>query len=602
MRFANPIILKELIQAAHRRRTFVVRAALPLIGVLLLVPQLITVLEIYGRDWRALADVFRPLFNTCMWLALVALPLLAFVYVTSMFSDEWTNKTIEVLCASPLSRIQIVWGKFLVGTGRVVAAALVLGPIVGVLFHAGHVPRDTALGALAVIGGAMAVCASVALVQAAAFRPRRTVSAGFAAVLAPYLLLLVFARYVAAPDSTWLKAAVPWTALDLMLARTPPTGLSMAAFTVRTLAWSGAVSLAAILPAPWLFGRAFNRHVTGRRPFRLGRIFRGAEGRKKRAFWYGAHPFFWQEAGAATAIVRRAPWAVYAVTGLFLTAQAVVDPNPRRDEAYVLGILVLEGLIIHIAAAAVYGAAVFAREKSRRTAEALLLTGHRPLRFFVAKVLAVYWALRYALLTAAMMGFILASIESMEKMEALLIAELLLLGPAAGVVIGMTFSVLARSPGRAVLAMLATVVWLFVLVWLLALCTDHLGIADDEPEIWLVGSLAVTGGLVLVMPQWTAWRLSVLLAFLAFTAMLGMATVIVAVQEKVYGTGYDTNEMIMLAACSGIAWVWLAVWGLIGLRVFDAGIAGRPARILPAALVRALRVRRRRSVSTEEAT
>ncbi len=97
----NPIIEKELIQAAHHRRTWVVRAGLPALAAALLLPQVYSLLKGYGQDWRALAELTRPLFLTSAWLQFIALPLLAFSLTASALRQEWTHRTIEVLCTTP---------------------------------------------------------------------------------------------------------------------------------------------------------------------------------------------------------------------------------------------------------------------------------------------------------------------------------------------------------------------------------------------------------------------------------------------------------------------------------------------------------------------
>ena len=73
----NPIIRKELLETAHRRRTYLVRAGLPMFGAAILLPQLIHVLRYAPRDWRTVSNIARPLFVTTMWLEFGAFSLLS---------------------------------------------------------------------------------------------------------------------------------------------------------------------------------------------------------------------------------------------------------------------------------------------------------------------------------------------------------------------------------------------------------------------------------------------------------------------------------------------------------------------------------------------
>ena len=46
----NPIILKELNQAAHRKRTYLVRAGLSAVAAALMAPPVASTLEWHGQD------------------------------------------------------------------------------------------------------------------------------------------------------------------------------------------------------------------------------------------------------------------------------------------------------------------------------------------------------------------------------------------------------------------------------------------------------------------------------------------------------------------------------------------------------------------------
>ena len=169
----NPIILKEFVQTGHQRRTYLLRAALPAAAAALVAPEVLAILRRVGQDWRAIAQVGRPIFTNTSWLQLIAFSLIAFVYATASLHTEWTHKTIDVLCASPLSRAKIVYGKFLAVMGKVLMAALALLPVMGIWFHLGRIPREIALGTMSVIAGSTLLFGAVGLMQAAAFPAQR---------------------------------------------------------------------------------------------------------------------------------------------------------------------------------------------------------------------------------------------------------------------------------------------------------------------------------------------------------------------------------------------------------------------------------------------
>jgi len=579
---SNPIISKELIEAAHRRRTYVLRALVPVVAMLLLVPQLIWVLARYGgKDWRAIAQVSRPIFTTCAWLQLLALSLIAFMYAASSIRDEWTHKTMEVLCASPLSRWRILYGKFAIVLAKALALAVALLPVMGVWFHLGRIPREMAAGSIAVIAGSVLFFASVGLFQAAAFRPQEGQVAGWTVVIVPYFLIVALADAFVLVGHPALEAAIPVRALALVLAGARPGGLSTGAFALLSLGIMGGLSVLLLALSPWVFSRAFARHLgQGRKPRPVRGLVRFLAGSRPR-MGAAEDPLYWQEKARATRVLRWAVWVVYGITAVFFIAAGLSKGHfGFLDDEGTHVLLAWEGLGTLFLAALLYGCGVFAREKSRRSAHALLLTGRRPVQFLFSKIRAMYWALRYSILAVALAcaSMLVVTWPLVDDALALaLVLEFLLLGPAVAVVVGMLFSMSAKSPVQAFLGLVAGGVLAFITLLILqVIIAVTMG---RGPSLSLLGGLFVAGAAVFgcmvgLIRVWTPWRLSVLLAVSFWIFVTGL----VAMFAAAFGSS-RVSAAVVTATGTGIVLALAAAWFVLGLRIFDACMAGDPSGV-----------------------
>ncbi len=578
----NPIIEKELIQAAHHRRTWVVRAGLPALAAALLLPQVYSLLTGYGQDWRALAELTRPLFLTLAWLQFIALPLLAFSLAASALRQEWMHRTVEVLCTTPLSAAGIVYGKFAAALSQVLMAALALLPVTAVLYFVSRLPREVALGSFAIIIGTVLLFASLGLLQGAGSRGRERTSANVLLVL-----LLVWGGVATLDAFVWvrhplLEALFFPRALYLVLQGRAPKGLTTGQFALLTSGMLVVGSVGALALAPRLFRFTITRGLgaakAGRKVTGLRRLVACRRPPMKPA----ENPLVWQEKGSATRVLRLGVWVLYGIAvAVFFVGGMITGGLGLVGDFY--GILFGGGLLVISLGSALYGARVFAREKSQRTAQALLLTGRSPREFFLAKIRAVYWALRYSLVAVAALTLAMWYVSGRqpwsrgEEVVGYLVAlEALLLAPALGTLVGMVFSSVAKSPRQAVQALLLSLVWQWFLGGMMSMLSLPLFMVVDWefvfPLVSLIPSVVILAVFWRVTRRWTAWRLSVLLA-LSFIICSNALTSVALLMGSLPGA-----SMIILLLLVGHALVGALalMWWRLGLSIFDAGMAQEP--------------------------
>ena len=583
----NPVVAKELIQAAHHRRTYALRAGVAAVAVVILGTQVMDLLQRYGQDWRALAMVARPLFGTLAWLQFVTFSLLAFVASAAAIHQEWTNRTVEVLLATPLSRARIVYGKFVAVLSEVLMVALALLPITGVLYGLGRMPREVALGSFAVTVGSVLFFGSMGLLAAAALRPRGGRSAGVLSIIVPLLLLLVLLDAYVWVRHPVLEALIPPRAFYLVLQGRAPSGWTPGEFAGLSFGLMAGLSAVSLLLTPRAFEAAFARAQQGENRSGLwARLRRRLRGRRP-PMRPRDNPLLWQEKGPPTRMLRWTLWVVYGITMLLVLGYALHfdDFTFFGDEGFYLS-LTVEGLMVVVGVSGLYGLGVFAREKSLRTAQALLLTGHSPARFFWAKVRALYRGLGFSVVVVGALGLAWLVVltrsrfawhgHDVEETTAAVLAmlEILLLGPAAAAVVGMVFSSAASTPRRATVAVGAGVLIAITLGFLLS--TTYTLLFDWHWDVndWLLPVLVVTASLVAVNRTWTPWRLSVLLGL---SIILGLSAMFAVADYVNSARGYG-EDLLFLAGVSAVIGSLVVGWLVLGLRTFERGFAGELAR------------------------
>jgi len=579
----NPIILKEFVQAAHRRRTYVLRAVLPLVALAIIGPRVVVVLFESGQDWRAISQVARPIFSTCVWMQMIVFPLMAVSYAGSSLNDEWTRRTMELLCGTPISKAGIVYGKYAGALGRAFLIGLAFLPVMGIWFRLGHIPRSVALGSIGVIVAGTALFGALSLAEAASFRAVKPRSrSGLCALLLYPATVVLLGIFVWEQHPLLIAALPPW-AFYYVTTGVAPGGMAPASFILLAMAAPLAVSALVLLAAPLLFGWTFNRYLGERGAARgmkrlLPRYWRRRLVRRRPLGPY-ANPFRWQEEGAPTRLLSWAVWLVYGVVATVMVGLSFTRMDMRfLGEAAFYLVMAIVGLVVTGLGAGLYGLGVFAREKQRNTAQALILTGCAPRQFYRGKIAALfsalwksYLAVGGALVVCLVLGW--DDTSSREILTALAaIVSFGLIGPVAAGVIGMAFSAAAKSSSHA----LGGVMLSFLFSWLASMALMMpLGFLFAFMRMGamafggaIMGGVAGAGIYVLCRftRSWKLWRLSLMLG-LTWVAISGVVQCLaVLCSEYLLGiTEFAAwGSSLLSTVAMGVFWWFL------GLHIFES--------------------------------
>jgi len=447
----NALVLKELIQGAHRKHTYVVRTLMPLVATWILVPQVLVVIASYGNDWRAIAGLSRPAFLACAWIQVVMFPMLAATYAKSSLHEEWQRSTMEVLCAAPMSPAAIVYGKFLAAFGKVFLMGLTLLPVMGIWLHMGRIPKEMALGSVAVIAGATALFGALAAVCAAGTVPKKGHVARGADIILLYHAVPVLLGALVWKGHPAIIAAVPHWAFYLVINGTPPGGMTVGRFALLSLGECLAVALIALATAPMLFARVFRRHIgEGEAKTRKKRRSVAAD-RSRRPLGLDENPIWWQEKDRATRHFTVRFWAFYAsLVAMALIGFAVVGELEVLGQAVTFAVACGAGLAIVLVLTLNYALRIFPREKMQKTNQSLVLTGVSARDIYRGKLGAILWGLRFAY-----PGILLPGLYALwlgDNVPAAVAAALMagaIIGPPAAAVVGLVFGSVARNYAQA---------------------------------------------------------------------------------------------------------------------------------------------------------
>ena len=579
MLLSNPIILKELIQGGHRKRTYLIRMALPAVAAAVLGFQLYTAFQFQEMNWRSVSEIARPIFVTCSWIQMIAFPLTAAAFAASTLAREWTDKTVEVLCATPLSAAKIIYGKFASVLAKIFLLGLALLPIQGIYVQLGRVPPGAVLKALGLIAATTLLFGSLSLLDSTGLATRKRRTGGRADAILIYFLLTVIPAAFLWERYPLLVAAVPfWAFYYVLTGGAPVAGMSPAGFATAAIAIPAVISVAALGVSPAVFRWAFSRHMgasgSGKRR-RFGGVL-GRRAARRPPLRPRQHPLYWQETGPNTRLLRWALPAIYvcAVVTVLIVAtfhrevdyDTIVQPEFYQTLAVV-------GACVCTLLSALFAARVFSREKVTRTAQSLVLTGIAPRVFFHQKLKVILFAQRYAFIALAIcLGLFLVTeryVDDEDVLGVIGIAVSTILGVFCAAVPVLVVSAAGRSPSQTTGAVFLSfgLCWAFYMMcW---------------PILWLLGQgglyaipVAAAVLIVVVMKSarsWTAWRLSVMLALsiVLFVSVLGLSMYALVDLDSEAGTFAYTWAFPVVHAIA---------WYVLGVRIFDKCLLGEGAR------------------------
>jgi ABC-type transport system involved in multi-copper enzyme maturation permease subunit len=574
---SNPLILKELIQAAHQRRTYALRVALPVAAGLICGTILYEVIEdMGGQDWRTMSQMFRPVFYTVAWMQLLALTVFGSLYATGSIEREWVHKTVDLLCATPLSKCKIIYGKYLTVLMKMIVLGLALLPVLGVGLNIARIEASRAFGAILITFGSLLLYAALAIAEASLMTRKHGKRQGLSGLTLLFLLAVIVLDVFVFAGHPLLEAAIAPRALFLVLHGVPPAGLGYGAFAGLSFGVHAVLAGALMAVAPFLFGWTFERHIGGGRKAKRLRHKPGALPPLRAR----ANPFLWRERGRR---MRRQRWGVLVLLAIVAAfAIGIAAKFGELDEILEDGalfmILFAAGIGVQGLLALAYGATTFANEKTRRTAVGLLLTGHRPRTHLFSRIVAAYRVMWPGLATVVICGLLFASVTRDLRREEPLSFFLFflfngaLLGPAYAVVIGMGFSVVARDPRAALGGVVSMVYWSFIISFAMGPVAL---VVDSRLAYGLIG-MAGTAGMILFVRNWGPRLLGLLLALSSMGVSIVSGEIMTEALPEIFP---DVDLVHALVFASLVCIACAAAWFVMTCRLFDRGMAGEKARL-----------------------
>ena len=279
--------------------------------------------------------------------------------------------------------------------------------------------------------------------------------------------------------------------------------MSLASFVRLAVAVPLAAGALLLAFTPAVFQASLRRYLGGRKGRSALRDWkRLARFRRKRpALKPDADPFQWQELGASTALLR---WGFWGTLCLVVLVGAVWSAVAGWTDFFLepswLLVAAVVGTVVLSVAGLCYGCSVFAREKARGTAEALVLTGVRAGALYRAKLAAALRATWPAVTGVAVLGGLYAVLDGEVTPAVVSLVLWAAAGPPAAVLLGMVMSAPARSPAHALGGMLLVLLWCILLAW----CVP----------VGFIGSVIGTILMLTLVKRWTAFRMSLLMGFI----------------------------------------------------------------------------------------
>lgn len=398
---SNPIVIKELVQGVHRKRTYALRAGLAGLGVGVMMIALAQVILPGQQSWIAVARAARPVFVSISWMELGVFPLLGALYAASSLRSERTRKTIDVLRTTPLSASQIVYGKFAAVVGKLLLMAVALLPIQILASQIGRVPSELALRTIGLVASTTLCLAALAMLDASSPLRRRPTSGITLDVLVLSSGAAIALAYGLGNAQPEVIALVPPWAFYFVLTGTAPGGLSPPHFATLAIAAPLAAAAMCLGLSPLALRRALVRTSES-----LTKVSSKDDRRRPRpALEPEGDPFLWQENAPSRRRLRLTTqglltlhlilfflsWVDWAATGQFTGGMATLwrAVAPFIAVAQSLAIALLAGRTL-------------VDEKRHGCAGLLVLTGNSPARIVRGKLRAMLRVFRLPFLLSGL--------------------------------------------------------------------------------------------------------------------------------------------------------------------------------------------------------
>jgi ABC-type transport system involved in multi-copper enzyme maturation permease subunit len=219
VKLIGPVLFYDMVRSARRTRYAVVRMlyagflllVLSYMVLMLFMSTMIDRRQIQGRELAMIAEGFFMGF-TLIQLALVIV--LTPAYVAGAIADEKDRKTLEFMLATDLRNREIVLSKLLSRLANMTMLLLTGLPILSILQFVGGVDTELMLAGFAWIGMTMLGLASISILLSTLFKKPRD------AISLTYLLMLA---YISVAGFAMVMSTQPWMATPIWFGADPPT-------------------------------------------------------------------------------------------------------------------------------------------------------------------------------------------------------------------------------------------------------------------------------------------------------------------------------------------------------------------------------------------
>ncbi len=401
-----PLLVKELIESASRKRTYWTRAAYAAVVFVAFAMLYLQQLDQYrGQGQMAMLGRGGGLFDSLVWLQLSGVLLVMPALCAGAFAREKERGSLVLLLLTPMSPWDLVLQKWFSRQIEMACYIVSAMPLIVITYaYGGYTAGHLWTGIAALFAVSMQV-GSLALLMSAWFRT--TVSA----LVATYLVMVLLEGADLACDSLLIGGSIPsLSALDLVRAdrdHADPMSVLPMMLTVPVLLIITRVVLTrralATAGTNWLhtYMRWFDRSI-GRIAVRRAATIHALP---------GEDPVAWRERSRRAltswpSLLRMLLPIEIAVVSLIATIAVSCDERTCSKLLLVLFSVLLGMAVLTLL---VLGACLFANERTGQTLEVLLTTPLSPKDMVAQKMRGlenIFWALLIVLVTAVVAMFV----------------------------------------------------------------------------------------------------------------------------------------------------------------------------------------------------